>query len=362
MKPEINTFEIILSNECNLECKYCYVCQTPETMSTSNIDKVISWIEQYPNKSYDYMIHFFGGEPLCHKDLIKYFIEHSSFTNEFLIFTNATLFTEEFLNWSVKYSNINFNISLDGYKLAHNANRIFHNGQGSFDLIQEKLNLYRKIYHINRPIWVKSVITENNIQYLKNTLENLPKLNAYLSYSIDHSRHWSKEEIEKFKFYLNEAADYYIENFKKLPYTNLFLTPVDSYGNYYSKICNGTEGKQFTINYDLNCYPCAHFIGTDLTYGHLDNVQQEETLEKMKILNKNSLPACKECTYFKYNNCLYGCPAAVYKETKDFTTNWPDRCEILKIYTEISLRVYKNLQFDKQYQNFLRKKSYDSIY
>lgn len=359
MEQQIEIFEVILSNQCNLECKYCYVCQNPQTMLLTDIDKVISWIANYPNKAPHYMIHFFGGEPLYNKDLIKYFVEHYPKYADFLIFTNGTLFDEDFLKWSIKHSNVGFNISLDGYESAHNANRVFHNGQGSFTILQEKLDLYRSIYHINKPIWVKGVITKNNCKFLTDTLQHLSELQVYLSYSIDHSSHWTKDEIEDFKYHINAAADYYISHFQELPYTDLFLTPIDSYKNYYSRICTATDGRQITINHDLMCYPCAHFIDTDLTYGHLDNIHQEEVIKKMQIVDKNLLPSCKSCSYFKYNNCLYGCPAAVYKESGDFTTNWSDRCEILKIFTEASLKVYKNLQFNKKYQDFLRKKIYD---
>ena len=125
MKPQIEIFEVILSNQCNLKCKYCYVCQNVETISIDNLDKIINWIQNYPNKDPHYMIHFFGGEPLCNKELIKYFVEHYPSYADFLIFTNGTLFDRDFLEWARQYSNIGFNISLDGYKSAHNINRIF---------------------------------------------------------------------------------------------------------------------------------------------------------------------------------------------------------------------------------------------
>ena len=56
---------------------------------------------------------------------------------------------EEFLEILQKWCrdrNITWLISLDGIKENHDSQRVLSNGQGSFDIIDKNIDLYKKVY------------------------------------------------------------------------------------------------------------------------------------------------------------------------------------------------------------------------
>jgi radical SAM protein with 4Fe4S-binding SPASM domain len=156
----------IINEVCNLSCFYCVnKIETEDDSSKSRCggDKKMSLQQkmQIIDKCVDQFfyrkikkgvsqtkIFFSGGEILADWPLVKKIVERISknypgIEVEYGMNTNLTLLTEEiaiFLN----EHNFIVDISIDGYKEAHNRTRIYHNGKGSFDDIIKKVELYRK--------------------------------------------------------------------------------------------------------------------------------------------------------------------------------------------------------------------------
>ena len=58
-----------LTNDCNLQCSYCYVCQKPEYMNRSTAEHAVRLAAASGEPSCG--IIFFGGEPLLCRDTIR---------------------------------------------------------------------------------------------------------------------------------------------------------------------------------------------------------------------------------------------------------------------------------------------------
>ena len=58
-----------LTNDCNLQCSFCFVCQKPEYMNRSTAEHAVRLAAASGEPSCG--IIFFGGEPLLCRDTIR---------------------------------------------------------------------------------------------------------------------------------------------------------------------------------------------------------------------------------------------------------------------------------------------------
>lgn len=155
---KIKQLDLIVSQRCNLGCPHCiyYAGNERENTSSSIMDFSIaldSW-EKYlkqarENNVSEFDIHFGGAEPLTNWTLVEKVL--NEFPNylrdgETIIWsmnTNVTLVTD-YIADVIKEHNIVVHTSLDGNKEANDAIRMKLGGQGTFDIICEKISLLKK--------------------------------------------------------------------------------------------------------------------------------------------------------------------------------------------------------------------------
>ena len=148
----------IVTDDCNLACAYCVnnYGRIPTGIKKKNREKleiVHSCVDQFmagkvKNKKQEVSIFFNGGEILVEWELIKEIVEriakkYKDIKIDYGINTNLTLLTDEMAEFFHRH-HFKVNISIDGYREAHNRTRKYHNGRGSFDDIIEKVALYRE--------------------------------------------------------------------------------------------------------------------------------------------------------------------------------------------------------------------------
>lgn len=187
----------VISLRCNHSCHYCQVSRVTENkhnfdISIANLEAGIQHMLNSPSPSVT--MEFQGGEPLLAFDKIKYAIEYTLNLNEntkkditFVICTNATVFTDEILDFCKKY-NILISTSLDGPEFLHNINRP-KSGLKSYEMVINGINQARKVLGVDR---ISALMTTTA---------------KSLDYSI-------------------EIIDTYVEN----GFTNIFLRPISPYG------------------------------------------------------------------------------------------------------------------------------------
>ena len=111
--------------------------------------KSIDFLREHSVDSTQVNIGFYGGEPLLRFSLIKQIVAYAreKFDGKelaFTITTNGTLLNEEIISYFEK-EDVQLMISLDGPKEIHDKNRVFPNGQGSFDTVMENLERLKAI-------------------------------------------------------------------------------------------------------------------------------------------------------------------------------------------------------------------------
>ncbi|MGD2092168.1 MAG: radical SAM protein [Candidatus Aminicenantes bacterium] len=151
----------IVNDVCNLDCPYCInrYQQSPKKgtglKNNSRYKRRIIYdcVDQFFARKIkkgigEVSIAFNGGEILLDWKIIKDMVQRISqkypgIKVNYQMNTNLTLLTEAMARFFDRY-HFKVNVSIDGYKEAHDKTRKYHNGRGSFDDIIKKIELYRK--------------------------------------------------------------------------------------------------------------------------------------------------------------------------------------------------------------------------
>ena len=145
-RQSIDTAVLLLTNRCQLKCRYCYAASAhinPETLkiatAMSVVDQVVHLTQQRGEK--DFVVDFHGGgEPTLEWELLKQCIEYARskpLTPSFQLTSN--------LIWSKAQAeyvigNIDhLSVSMDGTPATQDANRPLLSGSGSAQIILENL-------------------------------------------------------------------------------------------------------------------------------------------------------------------------------------------------------------------------------
>ena len=134
-----------LTNQCNLNCTYCFVEHGPERMSQEVAFAAVKLSMKDTDTS---GLLFYGGEPLLERQLIYDAVDYAKSLREktghtffYKTTTNGTLLDEEFLKFA-KEVNLTIGFSCDG--VAQDDCRKFHNGTGSLHVVEPKIPLLLK--------------------------------------------------------------------------------------------------------------------------------------------------------------------------------------------------------------------------
>lgn len=222
---KVNSLYIILTNCCNLRCKYCAVkniadktqTKTDKIISISLMDKFIKEYIEYAteNKIDKADVIFYGGEPLIGYKELKYFVENANkaFNFSFSIVTNGTLLDENIVTYC-KDNNVNIGISIDGPKQINDANRVYANEKISvYEKIKQNLDLMNK-YDL-KPTLSITISTDilNNKEIFLLWLEKIVQHYKIQSISYNLLR-FQGEEFNRVKYY-KIASEFIIKSYYK---------------------------------------------------------------------------------------------------------------------------------------------------
>ena len=158
LETRMQQLTLQLGRSCNLRCSYCsyggnYKNQrthSEEVMSLDMIKKCVDFIMQRSRGVDEIAIGLYGGESLLHFDSVRECVkyvqeEYTGRKLHFTITTNGTILTDEIIQFLDKHQ-VNLSISLDGPKEVHDSNRVFENGEGSFDVIMNNVRYVKENY------------------------------------------------------------------------------------------------------------------------------------------------------------------------------------------------------------------------
>jgi|GEM_PF-240323 len=326
---------LIVTEDCNLRCKYCSYTdsyehmrsRTAKTMSFETARKAIDYYfkllkpmaKRIPGRKV--AIGFYGGEPLLNRDLIESIIHYANrkapLDVYYLMTTNATLLNDEAADFIVK-NNICLAVSIDGPKINHDRNRVFPDGSGSYDLVMQNItrffNRYPHYKHISFAISVWDYLTDftandlffnndcpikigfaNGVSNTGSTYYNRFTAEEKKRFTINLDRKW-QESINKLKN--GEELNPYMKNFVSMAYVPIYFRSriSESKPEIMPNISGCIPGsRKLCIRTDGTIDICER-VNETLPIGHVDTgIDMEKVRDIIKKFNSATDNKCSTC-------------------------------------------------------------------
>lgn len=324
------------TNACNLRCGYCYDKDSHQD-SVKGISKIATDIFQREGEhiinSLDILykgeknpkIILHGGEPLLIKTSIldKFCKELQNRNIDMSIQTNGTLITDEVIELFKKY-NFSVGLSLDGCDEKQNYQRIYPNGNNSFNTVMDNL---KKLQEENIKFGLIMSVAKQHIgaeQKLYNFIgENNFSCNIRPVFASCEKLSSSVMTEDEFAKFLNNIFDiWFFDEDKKVKthqISELYeLLRVCLDENFFERGCNNSSHcfRDF-ISLDVysNLHACNRLYGIqEFYYGNLKKDSYmviKEKIEKLiEFRNKAINKSCGDCD--NISRCNGGCPAESY--------------------------------------------------
>lgn len=334
-KKRITHVSVLITEDCNFRCDYCFIKRNPESMEWATMKQLIDWMnkENHPTDN-ELHIQFFGGEPMLKWSLITKAIEYAKKKEckfRFGITTNGSLFNDERIEY-FKKNNVGVLFSIDGDKIAQNTHRKLEDGSGTWDLVEENA----------RKCVEAGIAPTARMTYTPDTLPHLAKSVKYLrndigfdtvapTPAIDSYHHFSDEDLKEWDKQYEEINDLFVEN---------ILNGNRPGMNYFSKcfrqMLNDSKlnapcgaGKRFAgVNWKGELFPCHRFVQWDeWKFGDIWNGITKPKVRKITgeySLEMNS-PKCAKCTN---GFCGGTCLAANYENNGNVNMPSEDGCKL----------------------------------
>jgi uncharacterized protein len=174
----LSTMVLNVTNQCNLSCAYCYEYGEDKIVQTENGRQPKWMTEETARESVDFLLRecgrvahltFFGGETLMNFAVLKTAVAYAKARAaelgkeiDFSLTTNATLLKPEVIDFLAEHR-FGVTISIDGPADVQNRFRVFHNGAGSYALIEPKIKALLAA-HRSRPIGARVTLTRDTLE------------------------------------------------------------------------------------------------------------------------------------------------------------------------------------------------------
>jgi len=274
----------IVTKDCQLACKYCYLVgkNSKERMSFEIAKQAIDYILSH---EYDFceegiIWEFIGGEPFLEIDLIDricdylktemFRLNHHWFNSyRFSFSTNGINYDSEKVQNFIKknINHLSIGITIDGTKEKHDLNRIYKgNGveRGSYDDVVRNIPLWIKQFP---DAHTKVTISSADIPYIKESVLHLYGLGIHkVNINVVFEDVWKDGDDLLFEEQLMQLADAIIDNRFYENYMCSFFTenigkPLDP-ERENQNWCGA--GMMLAVDAAGNFYPCTRFAAYSL--------------------------------------------------------------------------------------------------
>lgn len=370
------TFDVNITEDCNLNCKYCFEgdqsLKKKRYMQLDMVPHLVDYIQTYAeiNNYKKISISLNGGECLMNMKVFKEIV--TSFKNlnskieyDFECTTNGTLLDDEKISF-IEEHNIHPQVSIDGNKESHDYNRVFIDGRGSYDDIMNNISKlgFNKVS-------ISYVVTPETVQYLFEGFSFLlSKGCLFYNIAIRNDCKWEEKQLIILRKQLNLVCEKYKEIFTKKE--SIYVSFIDSHLEilidqstpFWNHNCSACH-KQLSILPNGDILPCGVFIfqGNDeFIMGNIKdkryNFQEYEKVYDSKKMFNETNSECKKC---KINDrCQPVCYATNYSTKKNIYSIPEVVCSINKsLINSIDLIAFDLLDKKSDLSRFYYEKKFE---
>ena len=333
--------DFVVTEDCNLRCKYCYICkkQTNHVLDFESAKKFIDYLfsgelELPPAV----ILGFIGGEPFLEIELIDkitdyfkfkaYEVESPWYWNYCIsITTNGINYDSPKVQKYIRKNKdkMSLTITVDGTREKHDLQRVFPNGEGSYDAVARNIPLYLEQFAPT----TKVTCAHADIGMLYESIRHLFKIGiTMISANVVFEDVWEDGDDKIFEEQLIRLADYMIdtESYKSCSvslFDELIGAPFNEEGKKAS-VCGA--GLMLAVGPTGKIYPCLRYKDysldnhEEIVIGSVDEGIDYEKVIRFRF-STNELLYDEECINCEVATGCSHCQAHNY-DSADTATNF----------------------------------------
>lgn len=335
---------LMLTQTCNLNCKYCYqnhkkagrmAVETAKAILAKELDAINN-----DELTRTMEISFLGGEPLLNFATLKEAAEwlwsqKSVKPLELTVRTNGTLLDDDMKAWFLLNKNrISLGLSLDGLSDMNKLNRSSNNVDWRF---------FVENWPSQR---VNVVLFSDTVQYLARSVEEMKENGMSFNVTIGEGFEWTTEQASVLEEQLMSLISLYLDDSEEAVASGLFPSRV-------SDFFPETPIEQFpfcwkrnnTIAYNADGSPSICHMFTKPSQGEMLSKWSWETLREVESVPSD--PVCVKCPVQKNCKRCFGLDlkvcGSIFKSASRVTT-----CRAVKARARASAMYFlKHLEYKK---------------
>lgn len=374
--PSIVT--VFLAQACNLRCRYCInhygtFGRRPEVMSPATARRVLAWIRRLAaaRPGGNLFVNLFGGEPLLARAAVEVLVRGLQELNRdragaevrFVLATNGTFYHEPAFRLIAEQPDFGtVVVSLDGMPAAHDRNRPFVDGQGTYAVVAANL---RRLMAEGVPYSVTCVLTKP-YDYIAaaQALHGLGVRRLELKEVIDRVfggtavpddctgdlAEWEAQYLAYTDHYLAHlhAPDpvLHVDRWSIVRDFGRVLNPSDATER---KLGCGIADEMVSVSADGRIMPCEALVGTaEMTLGDVQEGVDPDRFARFatRLLAEGQLrldhPRCESC--FAKRLCGGGCYAQCLERGRTLAPADERTCAFVRAKLRIDLYFLARLQ------------------
>ncbi len=327
-KPSINTCVLVLTEKCNLRCRYCFIeknlsCRKEQRSMEPDMAKRALRYFARVNRGDSPSIVLYGGEPLVNRKVLGIVLEEIDAMvaegalprTRVSINTNGTLLDDDAARLLAEHG-VTVSVSLDGGR-RHNSDRVFKDGSESYDAVLEGIAACRR-HGVKYGISVTATP-----RALGDYAEGIREIGSLKPSKVGINPLLAAGELPP--GYGEAVCDMMFESKRILNSMGVDEDRLtDRLGYLESRCvkyhdCSAAKGEQIVIAPDGSVGICHEFLGSrDFFFGHVDSdedIYSGDTLNYWVGRTPLNMEQCRRCPALAV--CGGGCPANALQNTGD---------------------------------------------
>jgi uncharacterized protein len=343
---------LIITQQCNLRCRYCYIDKRATAMPIETALRVVdfAFARTPPGEQVD--IGYFGGEPLLEFPLIRQITAaikaHPDYRRERVVLSvisNGTLYSDAVGDY-LDQEEIHLCLSCDGAPEVQDLARRYQSGKPTSVVVEN--NIRRALARFP-DLRVNAVFGPETVHRLPGTVDYLASLGVtQIHLNPDYSAQWSAADVADLPGVYAQVGDLYARY--RMQERPLFVSLIDSKiavilrGGYQPGEMCRMGSAEFAYTPGGWIYPCERLVGAgvggDHCIGHLDTGVQP--VRGACGADGATNPECASCGLQRY--CMRWCGCSNYFASGRYDRVSPFLCASERAAIQTGFDVFRRLE------------------
>jgi uncharacterized protein len=321
---EFSAFSVLLTENCNLSCKYCYEVLSSGhknvSMSAATASRAVDFMFEHAKNSSEISISFFGGEPTLMPDIIDIMcIRGKELSKKYKksfkvgMITNATVMNEKLYNIIKSHLDIwtSTQLSVDGPWDIQDEYRVTKSGGGTFATIEKNLPYWKELF--KGVLSVHGVLNKKSIPRLFESYKYFREVwkEDRLWFLPAKSSEYTQEDVDLYDRELGKIYNYIMDRVRSSKSTKEieYYAPLDrSLRNGKSSKPCGAGENYCTITSSGEIWPCHHFYFIDVKKElHLGSIWDGVSESRKRVWDEydsSDIIGCEDCEHPACYRCI----------------------------------------------------------